>query len=595
MILGEVLHVLKEAADAICSTNSALYVLLFTDEPLSESASYEETAKQLFKDRGLKSELRANLCEEANFNKFCKTIEERLLRKINRHNEIYSNLRLLIEECVYLPEEHKVTLLSTCDPTNCFQLARLIAACILCGSYNSSMQQNKRNKNKSTYGLSLAFMNLDATVLYFPTCQRIWEAEQKSFIASRQEGSRFYDLNIIERLLPHGFITPNNFRLHARTEDGEIRPLMDIYKDHSAQDIAITGEGGIGKTTFLQQLLEEEYWNKEKLPTTYKSGKPVPIFVELKQCPSQIQDWYEEKYHKTNFITRYIGQLLENHLSLSEISDDTLKLVEKELQQIPPNNIPQYLILLDGFNEISVSEKGDTYSCRSLLSNEITVIHQNYANVRIIATSRETQAAYFTSSFQNVYLLGLEDDDIIQHLKNCNFSETSIGLTMANKTLLKCLRVPLFLCMYSYENQKTDAFLPETQGEILYHFFHGNSTFYNAKKRANDTHTNPLNELQTAMVLDFVLPYIGWCIERANIFSISEKNLKLHIMDALKIIEKLILPYEFLPYEDFQYDSELFSATFNSIMQLSNPDKQIISCAYDYLGILYQYVAPEKF
>ena len=290
------------------------------------------------------------------------------------------------------------------------------------------MLQSKEAHNR--YGLSLNFMNLDHEEKQFPLQQRIWEAEQRAFLFSHKEGSRFFDLNIIERLLPHGYITKNTFLLRARTTDGEIRPLMDIYKDNPRQDIAVTGEGGIGKTTFLQQLLEEEFWDDNKRPSIYKSGRPVPIFIELKQCPSQIQDWYEEHRQKTNFITRYIGQLLENHRFLDNVSATTLESIEMELQRIPEDGNPQYLLLLDGFNEISVTGKGNTYSCRSMLSNEISIIHNDYANVRIIATSRETQAAYFTSSFQNIYLTGLEENDIREHLELQNFSDTSIGITM---------------------------------------------------------------------------------------------------------------------------------------------------------------------
>lgn len=358
------------------------------------------------------------------------------------------------------------------------------------------MLQSKEAHNR--YGLSLNFMNLDHEEKQFPLQQRIWEAEQRAFLFSHKEGSRFFDLNIIERLLPHGYITKNTFLLRARTTDGEIRPLMDIYKDNPRQDIAVTGEGGIGKTTFLQQLLEEEFWDDNKRPSIYKSGRPVPIFIELKQCPSQIQDWYEEHRQKTNFITRYIGQLLENHRFLDNVSATTLESIEMELQRIPEDGNPQYLLLLDGFNEISVTGKGNTYSCRSMLSNEISIIHNDYANVRIIATSRETQAAYFTSSFQNIYLTGLEENDIREHLELQNFSDTSIGITMAMKPLVKCLKVPLFLCMFCYEHPEDGVRLPETPGEILYNFFHGNSTFYNARKRAADTHTNPLNEWDTA-------------------------------------------------------------------------------------------------
>ena len=592
MILGEVLHILREEASAICSSNTALYVLLFTDDSLENTAIYEEIAKKRFGKRGLPNELRAQYCEEASFNNFCDQIETRYLKKIHDTNGIYRKLKALILDCPYLPQQHKKQLLGSCNPDIRFQLARFIAACILCGSYHSSMLQSKEAHNR--YGLSLNFMNLDHEEKQFPLQQRIWEAEQRAFLFSHKEGSRFFDLNIIERLLPHGYITKNTFLLRARTTDGEIRPLMDIYKDNPRQDIAVTGEGGIGKTTFLQQLLEEEFWDDNKRPSIYTSGRPVPIFIELKQCPSQIQDWYEEHRQKTNFITRYIGQLLENHRFLDNVSATTLESIEMELQRIPEDGNPQYLLLLDGFNEISVTGKGNTYSCRSMLSNEISIIHNDYANVRIIATSRETQAAYFTSSFQNIYLTGLEENDIREHLELQNFSDTSIGITMAMKPLVKCLKVPLFLCMFCYEHPEDGVRLPETPGEILYNFFHGNSTFYNARKRAADTHTNPLNEWETALTLDFILPYIGWSLERSDTFSISECRLKQCILEALELLEHMVIGNDAAPFEDFQYNPELLSAAHASLTRDKNAAANIISCIFDYLGILYQYMAPEK-
>lgn len=592
MNIGDVLHALMEEVTSFCDTNTKLYMLLFADDNSNDTSLYENIAKKRFAGQSLKKDIQAHYCQEANFNDFCEKIKLKYLTRANDHSMIYKKLRNLVEECSYFPENHKKILLSSCDPANRFQLARFIAACILCGSYHSSLAEKGISDIRYTFNID--FMKLDIEEKEFPLMQRIWEAEQQAFLFSRREGSRFFDLDIIEKLLPHGYVTESNFQLRARSEDGEIRPLMDICKENDHQHIAVTGEGGIGKTTFLQQLLQEEFWDANKNPTTYKSGRPVPIFIELRQCPAQIQNWYEKKYRKTNFITRYIAQLLENHRSLDDVSTDTLIAIEKELQRTPKDGIPKYLLLLDGFNEISVSRKGDSYSCRALLSNEISTIRNEYPNVRIIATSRETQAAYFTSSFQNVYLIGLEENDIKEHLKQRNFSDTVINITIDNKPLMRCLKVPLFLCMFSYEFSEKNKRLPETRGEILYYFFHGNSTFYNLRNRATDTLTNPLNELQTALILDFILPYIGWTLERNDTFSLSENALKNCINESLDILKYMFLETDSIPFEDFQYDPELFAITCDSLKSMDNVTTKIISCAFDYLGILYQYIAPEK-
>jgi len=121
--------------------------------------------------------------------------------------------------------------------------------------------------------------------------------------------------------------------------------------------------------------------------------------------------------------------------------------------------------------------------------------------------------------------------------------------------------------MFCYEHPENGVRLPETPGEILYNFFHGNSTFYNARKRAADTHTNPLNEWETALTLDFILPYIGWSLERSDTFSISEWHLKQCILEALELLEHMVIGNDAAPFEDFQYDPELLSAAHASLTQ----------------------------
>ena len=587
MILGDVLHILKEEGKAFCHTNPTLYILLFTDADFEDVPLYEDQAKKAFSKSGLSGELHDRLCDETNFDKFCEKIETKYLPKTYNHERLFQNLQELVNKCSYLPKSHRETLLSSYIPSNTSQLARFIAACILFGSYHSSL------KNNDTYTFNIDFMNLNADDRNYPLVRKIWKAAQLAFLTSRQEGNRFFGLDIIERLLPQGYVIESNFHLNAKTKDGKERPLMDIYKENLHQNIAVTGEGGIGKTTFLQQQLQEEYLDG-KAPASYKSGRPIPIFIELRQCPKHIQHWYQDEHKKTNFITRYIGTLVENHHSLDEVSAKTLIEIEKEMQRIPQDSNPKYLLLLDGFNELSISRKGDPNSCRFMLSNEITTIHKEYPNVRIIATSRKTQSAYFTSSFQNVSLVGLKENEIRKHLEQLKFSDTAINLTLANNELVKCLKVPLFLCMFSYEHDLKKGYLPETRGEILYYFFHGNSTFYNTRKRATDAQTNPLGELQTALTLDFILPYIGWTMEKNDTFSISECELKSCIRKAFDILKNTFLLSDIIPFEDFEYDFETFSNAFSSLVNMENPVANVIGCAFDYLGILYQYIAQEK-
>lgn len=402
----------------------------------------------------------------------------------------------------------------------------------------------------------------------------LWEASKSVYEISKQEGQRFaYD--IIDRLLPNGYIPKLTVPIEGKTEGGQSAPLAELCKainDH----VAIIGNGGTGKTTFLHYLIEQSF---AQSPEKF-SDLLVYIFIELNRCPTDIVHWHNDPSRKTKFITRYIGALLENHVSLDTVDDRILEYVEKELQKRPDGGKPQYVLLLDGFNEVKIDEG---YSIRSLLSNEISTI-KKYDNVRIITTSRETQAAYYAAGFTNIRVTGLNDSVIIEHLRGCGKQEYFIAEVMNNKHLVECLRTPLYLCMFASSGENT--LLPETQGEILYFFFHRNSSFYNIRKRAVETRTNPLNELQTQLVLDFILPYIGACFESEDIFSVNAGNFGHMILKSVEAVRELFLDAGSNPFVDFHYSKNCLQSTLDSLVEgdiVKTTD--VIKCVFDYLGI----------
>ena len=250
----------------------------------------------------------------------------------------------------------------------------------------------------------------------------LWEASKSVYEISKQEGQRFaYD--IIDRLLPNGYIPKLTVPIEGKTEGGQSAPLAELCKainDH----VAIIGNGGTGKTTFLHYLIEQSF---AQSPEKF-SDLPVYIFIELNRCPTDIVHWHNDPSRKTKFITRYIGALLENHASLDTVDDRILEYVEKELQKRPDGGKPQYVLLLDGFNEVKIDEG---YSIRSLLSNEISTI-KKYDNVRIITTSRETQAAYYAAGFTNIRVMNLETYEEKTIFSTIMPSETVVDLSFSH-------------------------------------------------------------------------------------------------------------------------------------------------------------------
>ena len=353
----------------------------------------------------------------------------------------------------------------------------------------------------------------------------LWHASRRAYMLSKSEGNRFsYD--IIEKLLPQGYLPKFSAPIEGRNEAGQSVPLADLCRD-ADRHVAIIGNGGIGKTTFLQTLMDKVFAESEE----YSTDIQIPFFIELNRCPTDIRNWYDDSLHKTNFITRYIACLLENHLSLHDTRHDTLSQIEKAFQHTPHDGNAQYLLLLDGFNEVKIDED---YSVRRLLSEEISVLKE-YPNIRIITTSRETQAAYYAHDFKNIRVSGLKDDIIIEYLKSCGRVESALADIRRCERLMDCLRIPLYLCMFASSSDST--LLPETHGEILYYFFHKNSSFYNLRKRAHDARNNPLSAPQR-VVLDFILPYIGYHLESNDIFSVNSELLEKLICEAVIVSVK---------------------------------------------------------
>lgn len=584
MELSSVLNTIARYSDNLGLRQADIYMLFFEEKGIDSTLDVTQTAKNIFSKgknrRPLSQRITAGLMFEGEDAKLREHIRIRWLSRVGCHMDIYHELCDQVSADGFLPDSAKEALISCCDPSNADQLSHFISLCIICGNYNTIQLQSSNPKVGEEY------FNVYGLIKISPSYHKesaLWQCSKRAFLASCSEGGRFASLDIIQTILPKGYVVEPDFPARYREADGSINSVMDICKS-SMKNIAITGEGGIGKTTFLHHLMREEFLDENEVQREFRTGGPIPFFIELNLCPGQIKDWYDESLGKSNFITRYIGQLYENHRTLDTVDSDTLDMIEKEFQRIPDDHIPRYLLLLDGFNEVRSDDK---LSIRTMLSNEISVLN-TYKNVRIITTSRETQAAYYASEFKNVQLIGLEDGDIKTYFKQSNISETLIGIYLSNKSLLNCIRIPLFLCMFTAE--KVTDFIPETPGEILYHFFHKDSCFYNIRRHAADTRTNPFDVCQTSFVLDFILPYIGWQFEQNDCFSVNDARLEVLICESIACIQSLCKDVEKIPFKDFDYKPRLLRQTAESLYKDGHVNvRDIIICIHGYLGILYQY------
>lgn len=111
-------------------------------------------------------------------------------------------------------------MISACDHTQTVELSQFIAACIVCGSYNTTQSRQMNPAVQEKYALNLAYMNLASPAKELELKKQLWKAAQSSYIAFHREGGRFYSLNIIERRCPRDIFQKTAFCLAAlqRTE-----------------------------------------------------------------------------------------------------------------------------------------------------------------------------------------------------------------------------------------------------------------------------------------------------------------------------------------------------------------------------------------
>lgn len=415
--------------------------------------------------------------------------------------------------------------------------------------------------------------------------KKLWTAVLREYETSHLQGNRFEGFDRIRKeLLPKGYIQEVRFTARGRMHNGKVDTLEDICRQGGIH-IAVVGEGGIGKTTFLQQYMKEAYYQTSGEPEEYDEDHEIPVFIELSRCTEKILEWKRDGH--TTFIARYLCALLENHGSLEDVSDTLIKEVDHLFQKAPADHKRKIVLLLDGFNEVPIDKD---YAIRQALSDEIRYL-QTCSNVRIITTSRETQAASYAARFEQVQLIGLEEDDIRSFLVGAGFADNKIDSIFARKTLIDCLRVPLYLCMYAARGKEL-TIIPENAGEILYFFFHKESpffhSFYNVRKRADE-----INQLdaRTIVVLDYILPFIGWQMEQNGTMSIDVSQLQEMISQAVTATRGLFGKYELIENEDFEYSGDVLSNAIGDLyvggcLQV----EWIINCLHGILGIMYRYV-----
>ncbi len=444
--------------------------------------------------------------------------------------------------------------------------------------------------------------------------QNLWRAAHRWLENSKRPGGRFANLSIVESILPNAGQEPGACDIPVNVSDaptnGHTKALFDAVfetRDH----LFLIGQGGIGKTTALMHLMNGTYAER------YNRNARIPIFVELSFAPDVYDTLYEGG--KSSFIRRSIYKQLRTDRTLQQMTEEAVSDIDEayilpyKVAVEPINDIfsrtspaPEYLLLLDGLNEVSTAfvEQANA-TVTKMIAEEINMLMTRCPNVRVVLTSRSDETSVSDQPMRRLYLSGVDEDAIRKYLQERQV--TNIDQLMRNRALVQTLKTPLFLTLYGSLTSREEI---SSQGEIFRLFFHErreNISIYTVQDRLSELEENirdtagrkQRNRLTASMqyfILDFLLPEIAWHMERQGQFYLRPGQIAQIIAPVLEDRSDIAVCGEFgkdlfAKYREGSAADSHTQSVAEDILQRLGPDiskcaEKIINCCTLALGIL---------
>ena len=369
---------------------------------------------------------------------------------------------------------------------------------------NDEQEHSNKTSNKDIVINSECIRNVGAN----------WYEETKSI------GNRF------EKLLPEREIIPLAIYVHSKEKE-ETELLKSIAG--TSEHLYLIGEGGIGKTTALFSIMKAAY---DPEPDEDETVKQIPLFIEL----SRAYDPEDFKNGCSRFIEHTIQKQIQNSLQSKMDLGNQLE----ELFSYRKGEEPEYVLLLDGLNEVSRDELEGRTIVTMVMAETLKII-SGWKNVRVILTSRSKESM-LDENITQIYLSGIKDENIKWYLEKAELSDTRIDAIMNNKKLLEILRIPLFLVLYANIDNERELL---TRGEILHAFFTQKKNSYSIRNRADEISKSredsgrpeadtSITPEMLSFMLDFIMPAIAWNMVKENTYQISLDKIQNIVMGVLQ-------------------------------------------------------------
>ena len=307
----------------------------------------------------------------------------------------------------------------------------------------------------------------------------------KKLKQKRDNHPSFKLMDIEDDLFPDGMIT-FEFETEALDSDDQLKRVKDIVEESwnkpDRNHLMIEGIGGIGKTVTLLSL-------PDKFAPHYVPAVYIPL---------------HELQGETSTIEKYIkGQVLDyndREVRYGELMD----VVEE-----PWDKGPRFLLLLDGFNEITNERRVD-------ISRDIEHWSER-PGVQIITSSRYDIRQYVAlgANYSKIELQELTPEKVTEYLQRINYE------VPANQAVMDLIRTPLLLTLY-IKTQKSRicrqsplAEFRENQnaGLLIWNYLQSELWRYRGYQEESKA---------CVLAMEFIAPYIAWNMQQHTSFVLNE-------------------------------------------------------------------------
>ena len=482
---------------------------LYADASIIKKSMKNETSDILRKKKPFPTQVR-KFASLDQVDAISKAYKKYLMDQINNPNQLASKLLYLIqqEECFFEKEDYEF--LKDQQDTS------YIIAYIFIKTVNTS-DRSKELRHSQDYN---PFKNYHESVsIKQKNTTKVEEDLRETSVYLENKYSSF---SITKRLLSKGRTLgaerdfdsfDESFSIVSDSE-GNTKPLQDYMA--TGENLIIIGEGGIGKTTALFTYINKCRENKQ-----YDN---IPLYIRLSNCST----YTDHEHMILNALMNSIGYAVNGKTT------ESYKDIIDEFSVEPSDGLPKYTLLLDGFNEITSMDLGEI---RFSIAKEINSLC-DCSNVRIILTTRDSDLyGIKISDFVTVKATGIELSDVEKYLKD-KISNDDFEAIQADDELLQYLRIPLFLKMFTYSEDICE-YLPRTRGEILFNYYNGINGIYTEKKNRSEK-CDRKTSLTTGLLLDFLLPQIGYYMAVNELFQIDIDTFDFLVNDVGDYIAGLI-------------------------------------------------------